>query len=246
MEEWNEYGELKEHVGPGAVAPGMATPSSAPSTPSKAPPLVETPTKVRFTAQTPTKASQSAAPSSPLTIAMRQAGLEAAKKASDVKSQARAKGLGVSEASNDAVRKLDNSTAPGVPPPSGTTEAASARAPETSSSTAKSTADNIETTTSLTEPTQESGSAGKGDSNADSPATRVSQAISEGNESFKHDKSSDAQLHTGYGDLEGENSDSKIVASREASNSGNPEVEDQGLVKAARDGETTDESNPGS
>lgn len=240
MEEWNEYGELKEHVSPGAVAPGMATPSSAPSTPSKAPPLVETPTKVRFTVETPTKASQSAAPNSPLTIAMRQAGLEAAKKAGDVKSQARAKGLGLSEASNDAVRKLNDSTAPGVPPPSGTTEAASARAPETSFTTAKSTADNAETTTSLTGPTR------KGDSNPDSPAIKVSQALSEGNESLKHDKFIDAQLHTGDGGLEGENSDTKIATSREATNSGKPDVEDQGLVKAARDGKTTDESIPGS
>lgn len=244
MEEWNEYGELKEHVSPGAVAPAMATPSSTPSTPSKAPPSIETPSKVRFTAETPTKASQSAATSSPLTIAMRQAGVEAAKKASDAKSQARAKVLGVSQASNDTAKKVDNSTAAGLPPPSGITEAASAIVPETGSTTAKSTADDAETSESLTEPTQDSGSAGKGDSDPDSIVQSGSHVLPKVNESLKQERSSDTLPNAGDRGLEGENSDPKIVSSGEASNDGKPRIEEQEAVKA--EGETTGGSNPGS
>lgn len=181
MEEWNEYGELKEHVGPGAVAPGMASSSTAPSTPSKAPPSIETPTKIRFSADTPTKASQTAATNSPITMAMRQAGLDAAKKASDAKSQARAKVLGASESSNDAVKKLDNSTTPGVPPPSGTTEAASSVPLETSSTIANSTVDDARTVPkSVAEPAKGSGVTKKEISDTDSIVESGSEIVSDG------------------------------------------------------------------
>lgn len=132
MEEWNEYGELKENVGTGA-APSISTPS-APSTPSKAPKPADSPSKVSTSTTTPSRPQQSTATDSPLTTAMRQAGLEAAKKAGEAKSQARAKVSGESKASSDALKKLDNSTAAGLPPPTGKTEASSFKALETRSS----------------------------------------------------------------------------------------------------------------
>ncbi|MCJ1268691.1 hypothetical protein MMC22_008579 [Lobaria immixta] len=133
VEEWNEYGELKENVGTGA-APSISTPS-APSTPSKPPKPADSPSKVSTSTTTPSRPQQSTTTNSPLTTAMRQAGLEAAKKAGEAKSQARAKFSGESKASSDALKKLDNSTAAGVPPPTGTTEASSFKALETGSST---------------------------------------------------------------------------------------------------------------
>lgn len=77
---------------------------------------------------------------------MRQAGFEAAKKAGEAKSQTRAKGFGESKTSNDALKKLDNSTATGLPPPVGTTEASPAKAQETGSSAAESKADTVPAT----------------------------------------------------------------------------------------------------
>lgn len=74
---------------------------------------------------------------------MRQAGFEAAKKAGQAKSQARAKVLGESKESHDALKKLDHSTATGLPPPTGTTEASSAKDPEAGSSTVEPKADKV-------------------------------------------------------------------------------------------------------
>lgn len=142
MEEWNEYGELKDNVGTGAAIPPISTPS-APSTPSKAPQSADTPSKVSLSAATPPRPQQPSTTDSPLTTAMRQAGFEAAKKAGEARSQARAKAFGDSKASNDALKKLDNSTVTGLPPPTGTTEANSAKAPETRSSTGESKADTL-------------------------------------------------------------------------------------------------------
>lgn len=144
MEEWNEYGELKDKVGTGAAAPPISTPS-APSTPSKVPQPTDTPSKASLSTAIPLRPQQSST-DSPLTTAMRQAGFEAAKKAGEAKSQTRAKGFGESKTSNDALKKLDNSTATGLLPPTGTTEASPAKAPETRSSTAESKADTVPAT----------------------------------------------------------------------------------------------------
>ncbi len=244
VEEWNEYGELKEHLSTGAIAPGTLTPSSAPSTPSKAPPVVETPTRVRFTAETPTKASQSAATGSPLAFAMRQAGLEAAKKASDAKSQARAKVLGVGEASDNLVKKDDTSAAPGVRPPSGTAGAASTVTPETRSTSAKITANDTETGSKpYTELTKEAEPAGKGDSNAkpsteptkepkppgkgasdsDSVTNSGSHAVSEENDSVEP---SDTKLDAERGGSGDGKCESDVAASMETTNEKKPEMDD--------------------
>lgn len=139
VEEWNEYGELKDNVGTGAAVPPVSTPS-APSTPSKAPQPAETPSKVSFSTTIPSRSQQSSATDSPLTTAMRQAGFEAAKKAGEGKSQARSKDFGQSKDSHDTLKKLDHSTVTGLPPPTGTSEANSAKATETEPSTAESRA----------------------------------------------------------------------------------------------------------
>lgn len=247
MEEWNEYGELKEHVSPGAMAPAVATPSSTPSTPSKTEPSVETPSKVRFTTETPTKASQSAATGSPLTIAMRQAGAEAAKKASDTKSQAKAKILGVSQASNDTAKKVENSSAPGLPPsvllpPSGTMEAPSTSAPEIGSTTTKSTEDDVETTKLLTKPRQDSESSGKGNPSSVGIVQSGSQVLPEVNESLKKQKgSSDTPSHVADRGSEGGDDDPKIL-SNEASDKEKHQIEEREVIKA--DGEITEGCSP--
>ena len=54
---------------------------------------------------------------------MRQAGFEAARKAGDAKSKARADALDAMKAKDDNLKKLDKSAPSGMPPPSGTTEA---------------------------------------------------------------------------------------------------------------------------
>ena len=103
VEEWNEYGELHEHVG--SSAPPKSTPApSAPNTPSK-PPIVPTPAPSTSetskapaaTSSTATTALSDVKPNAgPSTVGndmastMRQAGLEAAKKATDAKAKARA------------------------------------------------------------------------------------------------------------------------------------------------------------
>ena len=144
MEEWNEYGELAEKVGTGPIAPSISTPS-APSTPSKAPKNVDSPSKAQLSAATPPRPLPSSTTDSPLTTAMRQAGLEAAKKAGDAKSQVRVK-IGVPNASNEATKKLDNFATTGLPPPSGITKARSDTAPGTGSAAVKSKADTVSVT----------------------------------------------------------------------------------------------------
>lgn len=72
---------------------------------------------------------------------MRQLGLEAAQKASDAKSKARADASGPSNAKSETLQKLDNAGPTGMPPPSGTTEAKAAKAPETINANIASRAD---------------------------------------------------------------------------------------------------------
>ncbi|KAI9798978.1 MAG: hypothetical protein M1833_004331 [Piccolia ochrophora] len=161
VEEWNEYGELKENVeGPPAGAAG--TPSG---TPSKAPAETGvigsgTPLKESSTAPTETPTKPAPAPArkeeekpkyqggskqSSLTMAMKQVGEEAAKKAGQAKQKVLAKpredqqelppkpedddDAGTQkvdeETTEEVVRALDSS-APVVPPPIGTTDAATA------------------------------------------------------------------------------------------------------------------------
>lgn len=161
VEEWNEYGELRENVEPGSrPAPSTpATPSKTPAvsssdplskapttnpvTPAKPPPIISS-------TETPPRPTQSTI-DSPLTTAMRQAGFEAAKKAGDAKSKARAEALQSSKARTDTLntetlQKLDNAGPTGMPPPSGTTDAVEAMKPETGSTSAEGRADNVPVT----------------------------------------------------------------------------------------------------
>ena len=158
VEEWNEYGELKENLEPaprptpsapatpskvpaGPSSDSLSkTPATNPATPSKPPPIIAS-------TETPPRPSTSST-ESPLTTAMRQAGLEAAKKAGDAKSKARAEALQASRdkasaPSSETLQKLDNSGPTGMPPPSGTTEAEEAVKPETGHTTAEGKADDV-------------------------------------------------------------------------------------------------------
>ena len=161
VEEWNEYGELRDNL-----EPAPKPPPSAPATPSKvlagpsSDSLAKTPatnpttpskqTPIRSSTDTPPRPSASST-DSPLTTAMRQAGFEAAKKAGDAKSKARAEALQASRdkenaLSSDTLRKLDNSGPTGMPPPTGTTEAAEAMKPETGITSAEGKADDVPST----------------------------------------------------------------------------------------------------
>ena len=161
VEEWNEYGELRDNLEPGPKPPPSApatpskvpagpssdslakTPATNPATPSKQPPIISS-------TDTPPRPPTSST-DSPLTTAMRQAGFEAAKKAGDAKSKARAEALQASRdkddaPSSDVLQKLDNSGPTGMPPPSGTTEAVEATKPETGSTSAEGKADDVPST----------------------------------------------------------------------------------------------------
>lgn len=92
MEEWNEYGEIKENLGVGSAADPLVPTPSAPSTPSKPPKSASAASERTTLVATPPRSSQKSTMDSHLTTAMRKAGFEAAKKAVDVKSQSRTVG----------------------------------------------------------------------------------------------------------------------------------------------------------
>lgn len=185
VEEWNEYGELRDNL-----EPGPKPPPSAPATPSKVPAgpssdsLAKTPatnpatpskqTPIIASTDTPPRPSTSST-DSPLTTAMRQAGFEAAKKAGDAKSKARAEALRASrdkdtEPSSDTLRKLDNSGPTGMPPPSGTTEAVEATKPETGITSAEGKADDVPSTKQGEQDALESGNKARPSKKADEAA----------------------------------------------------------------------------
>ena len=158
MEEWNEYGELQEQLS--STAPAALTPStSAKNTPSKPPtttsaasststPIRNTPA-VSFAENVPPKQSQSAeAASKPpvggvetsFSLAMRQAGKEAAEKA---KLKPKSTASKPSASTNAQLSKLDNSAPSGLPPPSGVTDSASAAAPDNGTAEVTSKADAV-------------------------------------------------------------------------------------------------------
>ena len=144
---------MKENIGSDTIS--TPTPSAA-NTPSKAPPSTSSTLQTSQSTPThtpaPTSTSTTAPPeprqpphstvSTPLTLAMRQAGNEAAKKASDSKKASLS-----AKPIPSTLAKLDNSGPAGLPPPSGTTSADSAIAPETGDSTATSKADDVPATT---------------------------------------------------------------------------------------------------
>ena len=157
VEEWNEYGELKENVGaPGVTATAptstAGTPSKSyalPTTPSKsATGSTNTPAKAPTSAvETPSRSTQATSTDSPLTTAMRQAGIEAAKKAGDAKTKARTDALDAAKGNNGSLEKLDNAGPIGMPPPSGTTEAKDAITGESGEASLEGKADDVSSTT---------------------------------------------------------------------------------------------------
>ena len=175
MEEWNEYGELKENLEPaGPKTLPISTPTpSATSTPSKPPPSTAIPSNpppapVDTTTVSPdptssTDPSPAPAPATAneasFTTALRQAGFEAAKKASEAKIKARQDALAAAKSKDEGLQKLNNSGPTGMPPPSGITEAADAKEPETAGAMVGSKADKVpvaeEGATEIESPTQE-------------------------------------------------------------------------------------------
>lgn len=177
VEEWNEYGELKENVnlpGPAKAATATPTPSAA-NTPSKAP-VKQAPTSTSATADqapdsaatstpddsvldsTSTAKAESTTPSadrnpstptsatSTLSMAMRQAGLEAAKKASDAKTKARQEELEKLKAKSAEMQKSDGSEPSVVLPPGGTKDTEDAKKPESGGTMAADAADEVSST----------------------------------------------------------------------------------------------------
>lgn len=90
---------MKENLGAGSAADPLILTPSAPSTPSKPPKSTSVASESTMLAATPPRSVQKSTMESHLTTAMRKAGLEAAKKAVDAKSQSRA--LGESKVSKD-------------------------------------------------------------------------------------------------------------------------------------------------
>lgn len=136
MEEWNEYGELQDNVGGGAPTKAFTPSASANVTPSKPPAVVSLEDKA---------GKVGGGPQTPITLAMRKAGEEAARKAGDMKTQGTGSGKSIGT-SSETVQKLDQS-AP-IPPPSGTTDASVAISPEPAEGSSTSQA--VETAASST------------------------------------------------------------------------------------------------
>ncbi|MCJ1393593.1 hypothetical protein MMC18_006468 [Xylographa bjoerkii] len=146
VEEWNEYGEIKQNLIFSDAPPTTSTPTpSTTNTPSKPPPSMAASSSKPFTtSSTPLAVSAPATTSTetPLTTAMRQASLEAAAKAKQSKTQTKAPSKSMSEAqpstslagassSNaEMLSKLDNSAPGGTLPPTGTSEAEEAVEPK--------------------------------------------------------------------------------------------------------------------
>ncbi|KAK4695502.1 hypothetical protein P7C71_g2262, partial [Lecanoromycetidae sp. Uapishka_2] len=242
VEEWNEYGELRENVDPSApVKTFSATPTpSATNTPSKAPVAPpapqDTPTKATGAStsssavspstpdsQSPNKSSNTTSTSTenPMTLAMRQAGFEAAKKAGDAKAKARTDALAAAKSKSEAaedLKKLDHAGPTGLPPPTGTTEAEDAKAPETAGASVESRADGVPVTVeqkaeqamskSAVEATQDSGATDGGEkavtkapeATTDIPSTH--DVEEPGNDSVLNDESEEVLEGTGQAEPE--------------------------------------------
>ncbi|KAG0647925.1 Uncharacterized protein D0Z07_5623 [Hyphodiscus hymeniophilus] len=118
IEEWNEYGELKEHVTiyheggtPAKTVPNLLNKS----TPSKAAPVLQENKETAAESSNAAEISQPPAGAQPtaFTLAMRQAGLEAAQKAKDTKKKATETFTGVGEAEPEKNNvETDKSAAP--------------------------------------------------------------------------------------------------------------------------------------
>lgn len=151
VEEWNEYGEIKDNLSFSTQAPSTSnTPSKPPPTASAPTASTTSPSKLSTETQpSPSSPSQPPTPAtpsstsadSPITAQMRQLGIEAARKASGSKTKPRTSAPEPSDISSETLQKLDNAGPTGMPPPCGTTEAEAAKAPETANADVVSKAD---------------------------------------------------------------------------------------------------------
>jgi hypothetical protein len=151
VEEWNEYGEIKDNFSFSTQAPSTSnTPSKPPPTASEPTASTTSPSKLSTEMQpSPSSPSQPPTPAtpsstsadSPITAQMRQLGIEAARKASGSKTKPRTSAPEPSDISSEMLQKLDNAGPTGMPPPSGTTEAEAAKAPEAADANVTSKAD---------------------------------------------------------------------------------------------------------
>ncbi|PGH16182.1 hypothetical protein AJ79_01949 [Helicocarpus griseus UAMH5409] len=125
IEEWNEYGEIKMHLGNGnarPAAPAVSTtattaaskPATAPSTTTATPPVRDSP---RIQIQDPPSRDTATPKEDSITLALRQAGEEAASKAKD---NTRAK-LSAKTASTNAPKPEETSSSSTADPESTTT-----------------------------------------------------------------------------------------------------------------------------
>ena len=114
-----------------------------------------------------------------MTTALRQAGFEAAKKASNAKTKARQDALAAAKAKDESLRKLDNSPPTGVPPPSDTTEAEDAKKPETAGAEVEGKAENVPVTRG--EHTNADVSATQGDKEGLSNTKELEEPINDSN-----------------------------------------------------------------
>ena len=237
VEEWNEYGELRDNIEsaprpapsapatPSKVPPGPSsdslskTPATNPATPSKPPPILSS-------TETPPRPSASST-DSPLTTAMRQAGFEAAKKAGDAKSKARAEALQASRdkpsaLSSETLTKLDNAGPTGMPPPSGTTEAEEAMKPETGDTTVEGKADDVPGTGKGAEDGAKKGTEEKVSRAATEPAIPSAKEAEEAaNTSIIADESE--EVLEGQGQAEPKPADS-VPSAREAEEAANTSI----------------------
>lgn len=245
VEEWNEYGELRDNIEPvPKPAPSApATPSKVPSGPSSDtlsvapatnPVTPSKPSPFKISAETPPRPAPSST-ESPLTTAMRQAGFEAAKKAGDAKSKARAEALQGSKIqadtpNSDILQKLDNSGPTGMPPPSGTTEAGEAMKPETGNTRAEGRADAVplteegekEATEEAKKPNVQGSSATGGDiSEAKDKDTKSSKKAEESaNKAILADEAEEGLEGQG----QAEPSPEEIPSSKEVEEAANPSI----------------------
>lgn len=129
IEEWNEYGELKEHIDvpqAAAITPGTSANVTPMNTPSKAPTVQAVHEKTKLSTQSSSEPVPK--PSlTPLTDAMRRLGEEAAKKAGEKKPNSL---MRASQAKDAEKAPMETRTIPNdgavVPAPSGTIEQTSA------------------------------------------------------------------------------------------------------------------------
>lgn len=222
VEEWNEYGEIKDNLSFSTQAPSTSnTPSKPPPTASAPTASTTSPSKLSTETQpSPSSPSQPPTPAtpsstsadSPITAQMRQLGIEAARKASGSKTKPKSSAPEPSDIESETIQKLDNAGPTGMPPPSGTTEADAAKAPETANAEVVSKADEKLTVKEfIEEESREEGGEGvgmeetgkEGDAEIDHPHGTLEPAVAAvGRNEGESDRVGDTKALEEHGGLE--------------------------------------------